>query len=350
MHRSRAMSRVRRVLLSLAGAMLVGCGSSASLEFSGASPTFADSADETPYPEAGAIADSQPSDEGDAAPAAPKCNPGKDGKANVCVRVLRGAEGPSITADAKTLHGLDGRGAVLVGLSAVRPGRDPAFVAQTWLPTESSGAGKLAATELPKVAELSVPPGTYWAFAVFRDQEPFVRPGVAVGDYVPRFVELPQVAVTAGMGVDLDISLYPVRAVDVELQLNATPAGSGAGPARLWLLDGTKVVGQGGAPCIELGGGHTEVVRVFTNQTGELGVAAALFDFGTVGEDGSDTVPSLPPGTLYAAPPFDTVKVAEGEWLSPGRRVELDSMISLAGAKPADPSSTCASYAVAPPK
>ncbi|MBI2390703.1 MAG: hypothetical protein HYV09_14025 [Deltaproteobacteria bacterium] len=345
------MSRVRRVLLPLAGALLVGCGSSASLEYAGPSPTFADSADETPYPETGPSADSQVADEADAAPPTPKCNPGKDGKANVCVRVLRGAEGPSITADAKTLFGLDGRGAVLVGLSAVKPGRELAFVAQTWLPTESSGAGKLAATELPKVAELAVPPGTYWAFAVFRDQEPFMRPGVAVGDYVPRFVELPQVTVTAGMGVDLDMRLYPVRAVDVELRLNTTAAGSGAGPARLWLVaEGKKIVGEGGAPCVELAGGHTELVRVFTNYTGELDVAAALFDFNSVGEDGSGLVPTFPPGTLYAEPAGNTVKVAEGEWLAPGRRVDLDKMIPIPGAKPTDPSPTCASYAVAPPK
>ena len=338
-----------------ASGALVGCGSSASLAFAMDPPATMDAGEPPPYPdaatddlEATVAADASPT----GVPTTPPCAPGKDGKANVCVRVLRGADGPSIAADSKASWGLDGHGAVLIGLAAVMPSaRNVAFVAQTWLPSESSGAGKLAVSELPKLVEMSVPPGAYWAFAVFRDQEPYMRPGLAIGDYVPRLVELPMVNVVAGDGLHVDVKLYPVRAIDVEVRATATPVGSGTGPARLWLVDDKKnVLGEGGAPCLDLSGGRAEVVRLFTTYTGPMEIAGALFDYGAVGDDGSGKLPLLPPGTLHVGPAGNAAAVAVGDWLAPVRRkLDLDKVVPLT-TKPVDPSPDCVADPYVAPK
>ncbi len=351
-HRLPTMVGISRLLAVMAAGALIGCGSSASLEFANGTPSIADASDESAYPDAASVdieggGEDATSDAGEA----PKCPAGRDGKANVCVRVLRGSDGPSVNADSKSTFGIDGNGAVLVGLTSVKPGRDISFVASTWLPTESSGAGKFAATELPKVAELSVAPGTYWAFAVFRDQEPYMRTGLAIGDFVPRIVELPQVTVVADMGANVDVRVHPVRAIDLEVKLAVAPSGSGAGPIGAWLLDDAKLAGEGRSPCAELAGGKTEVVRVFTTYTGELDAAAALFDFATPDETGP-ALAGFPGGTIYNDPssPSARVKILDGEWLSPRKRIDLDKSVTLGSTKPADPSPSCATYAYAPPK
>lgn len=351
------MSRVVSVLAACAalGGLGSACGSAESLEFAGGTTTYADTSDDAPYPDSSpSVTDGGTDAAGDAAPPTMKCPPGKDGKANVCVRVLRGSEGPSITADTKSAFGLDGRGAVQIGLAAVKPsGRDASFVVQTWLPTESSGAGKFDASELPKVAELSVAPGTYWAFAVFRDQEPYIRSGLAVGDYVPRLVELPQVTVVAEMGASVDVRVHPVRAVDLEIKLGTSALGSGSGPIGAWLLDEKQIVGEGRAVCAELGSGRMEVVRVFTTYVGTFDVGAALFDFTAPVDDATGLLPTLPPGTMYSdlAAGMNAVKIAEGDWLVPTKkRVDLDKSIPAGAPKPTDAFPSCASYAYAPPK
>ncbi len=350
-----SMVRLRRALALLAGALVMGCGSSASLEFANSDPpSIVDSGDPNPYPDSvTADPDAAKADGAAADAGVPGCTAGKDGKGNVCVRVLRAADGPSISADSKALFGLDGHGAVLIGLASVKPSaREVAFVAQTWFPTESSGAGKLAATELPKIAELPVAPGTYWAFAMFRDQEPFVRPGMAIGDYVPRLVELPQVTVTEGSGVQVDVKLYPVRAVDVEVRVTTVAAGNSVGPARFWMVDESKkIIGEGGAPCLDLSSGRSEVVRLFTTYTGTFETAGALFDFSHAGDDGSGAVPTLPPGTVYAGPSGNSLKITEGDWLAPARkRLDLDKLMSLSGIRPPDPSLNCLAEPYIAPK
>jgi hypothetical protein len=357
MHTGMPMRRVVRVLSASAvlSALVVGCGSVEPLQFAKGDPTKADAADETPYPEGG-ITDpdaNPPEADPDAAPPGIKCPPGKDGKSNVCVRVLRGSEGPSVTADAKSAYGVDGKGAVLIGLAAVKPsGRDSSFITSTWLPTESSSAGKLAATELPKVVELTVAPGTYWAYAVFRDQEPYIRPGPAIGDYIPRLVELPQVTVVADMGASVDVLVHPVRAVDLEIKLTTAASGSGSGPVGAWLINDGKIAGEGRVPCADLSGGRTEVVRVFTTYTGTFDVGAALFDFTAPTDDASGSMPALPPGTIHNdfTAALGAVKIAEGDWLVPTRkRIDLDRAVPTGSVKPTDSFPSCASYAFAPP-
>lgn len=360
MHTGTAMGRVVSVLAASAvvGALGFGCGSGESLAFGIQGPTVTDASEDSPYPDAGPpSADAPAPPDAAAEDAAPvmKCPPGKDGKSNVCVRVLRGSDGPSITADAKDAYGLDGRGAVLIGLAAVKPSspRDLSLITQTWLPTESSGAGKFAAAELPKVVELSVAPGTYWAYAAFRDQEPYIRQGVAIGDYVPRMVELTQVTVVADMGASVDVRVHPVRAIDLEVKLTTAPSGSGSGPIAAWLIDDKKIAGEGRVPCADLTGGRTEVVRVFTTYTGTFDVGAALFDFTAPMEDVTGAMPTLPPGTVHSdfGAGLGEVKIAEGDWLAPTRkRVDLEKTVALGVPKPTDAFPTCASYAYAPPK
>jgi len=341
------MSRVSCAVALLAAAGLFACGSSASLEFANGSPSYADGGDDSPYPDAAGLdleagnKDAPTTDAGEA----PKCASGKDGKSNICVRVLRGSDGPVLGEDAKSLHGIDGHGAVLVALASAKPEKDVTFVASTWLPTESSGAGKFAATELPKIAELSVPPGTYWAFAVFRDKEPYMRPGVAIGDYMPRLVELPQVTVVANMGANVDVRVHPVRAIDLDVKLVATPSGNGIGPIGAWALSEGKVIGDGRSPCSDLSYGKTDIVRVFTTYTGDIDVAAALFDFALPVDDGGGALPTFPAGTLYNAPL--RVKIAESEWLATKTRVALDKAVAVVAPKPTDPSPNCTTYSAA---
>lgn len=357
MHCPPPMPRFAYVLAAVTalGVLGTGCGSSVSLEFAKGGTTYADASDDAPYPD-GAVVD----EEGPGADAAlvsdaePPlvCPPGKDGKSNVCVRVLRGSDGPSISADTKSYLALDGRGALMIGLAAIKPtGTKDSFIAMTWLPTESSSAGKFASAELPKVAELSVPPGTYWAFAVFRDQEPYIRPGVAVGDYVPRLVELSQVTVVADMGASVDVRVHPVRAVDVDVHLGTAASGSGSGPLGAWLVEDKSVVGEGRVACADLSGGRTSVVRLFTTYTGSFDVRSALFDFSMPSEDGSGAVPLFTPGTVHNGDSPDTVKITEGDWLMPTKkRIDLDKVVPIGTVKPADASPSCASYAYAPPK
>ncbi len=342
-------------IVALASAS-VGCGSSSSVdEFGAPTPTVFDAA-ETPYPDSQtAPSDAGPADDAVAAgdvPAPPKCPDGLSGKGNVCVRVLRANDGPSINTDSKNL-GLDGRGTVLVALSTKPTVRDAAFVTQTWYPSASSGTGKFAIAELPKIAEpLSVPPGKYYVFAVFRDQEPYMRSGLAIGDYVPRVEELPSVEVTENGGFNVDVTLHPVRAVDVEVKLGVAPLGSGAGSLRAWLLgDNGVIFGEGIVPCADLAGGRTATVRVLSPFTGSaFKVSAALFDF-TTPTDMTATMPTLPPGTLYNEASAGTAaQLDEGDWLATERRsLALDKVVPMSTPKPTDPSPSCASYALSPP-
>jgi hypothetical protein len=338
------------VLGSLLIMLAVGCGSSADLSFGDAETTYADSGD-TVYPDGGP----PPSDTGPSGDAAvgdgdlpPACPPGSGGKGNVCVRVLRGGDAPSLNDESKAL-GLDGMGAVLVGLTEAKPARElSSFVAQTWYPGESAGTTKVAATSLPKVAEpLSVPPGTYYAFAMFRDVEPYVRPGVMVGDYIPRFAELGPVVVTADGGFNVDVKLYPARAIDVDVTMSTTPAGSGAGPLAAWVVDGGKIVGEGSLPCADLRDGKTATVRVFTTYTGSFEIAAALYDFTAPTDDTADLLPTWTPGTMHGKT-SDPSTFLEGEWVAPKTHLDL-SKVEPISTKPADPSPGCASAAYAPP-
>lgn len=336
------------VLGSLLIMLAVGCGSSANLSFGADETTYADSGD-TVYPDGGApTTDAAPaSDIAPDADAPPKCPPGSAGKGNVCVRVLRGADGPSLNEESKAL-GLDGMGAVLVGLTAAKPARELSFVAQTWYPGESAGATKVAATSLPKVAEpLAVAPGTYYAFAIFRDVEPYVRPGVSVGDYIPRISELGPIVVTDGGGFNVDVNVYPARAIDVQVQMSATPAGSGAGPLGAWVLDGGKIVGEGSLPCADLREGKSATVRVFTTYTGSFDVGAALFDYTSPTEDPTGLLPTWTPGTVHGKAEGPSTFLA-GEWFAAETHLDL-SKVEPISTKPADPSPGCASAAYAPP-
>lgn len=343
---------MRRVAcaLGLAGALL-GCGSSASLEFAKGGTTFADAGDDSPYPDTATLnEDAGVRDTYGLEDAGPPCPPGKDGKSNVCVRVIRGSDAPSISADSKTAFGLDGKGAVMIGLAAVKPsGKDSSYVAMTWLPTESSSSGKFAASELPKVVEIAVEPGTYWAYAAFRDQEPYNRPGVAVGDYIPRLVELPQVTVVAEMGANVEVKVHPVRAIDLDVRMTTTPSGSGSGPLAAWLIEDKKIVGEGRVPCADLREGRATTIRVFTTYTGTFDIGAALFDFTSPAEDGMSLMPAFPAGTVHSEPPIEPVKIGDGDWLAPKRRIDLSAVVPTGTPKPTDASPGCATYASAPP-
>ncbi len=344
-HFGAPMVRLGSVLVAALALAGVACGGSASLEFAKGEPAPADAGAVQPYPDAAAPTSESGGEDaaGVDGPPVPKCAPGKDGKGNVCVRVLRGSVGPSINEESNAL-GLDGRGAVLVGLSAVKPNGEPSFVTKTWFPSESSGTGKLAASELPKIAEpLSVAPGTYYVYAIFRDQEPYVRPGFAIGDYVPRLSDVPTVVVDENGGVSVDVVLHPLRAVDVDVKLGADPVGSGAGPVRAWLLSGTSIVGEGVLPCVELSDERTARVRVLTTETGALSLAAAFFDLALPGDGTPLELPSLPAGSMHedeAARP--AVTIASGEWIAPDPvQVVLDQVVPVDAPKPSDPTPGC---------
>jgi hypothetical protein len=329
---------------------LPACGTAAEkIEFGREAPdptdgaTIADTAfpDEAPTSDAGVTA---PSD----TPPVAKCPSGRGGKGNVCIGFTRGAAGPSLNDEARAL-GLDGHGVVLVGLSKSRSLGDPILVAQTWYPSESAGARKLSLEDLPKYAEpLAVAPGTYYAFAVFRDREPFMREGFEVGDWAPRIATLPQIEVGPGQGVPVVVEIHPVRAVKVAVRLAATPLGSGAGPLRAWLLDSDgKFLGQGGLPCVEFRAGVAPNLSLFTTHTGAFRLAAALFDFAPPVEEAEDWTPPSP-GTIHTGVERSKAEVRPGDWVVDAGNLALDEVVPLGAPKPIDPSPSCAVAAAAP--
>lgn len=346
--RPRLASILPSVLPALALAGAVGCGAS-DRSFGADSPTVTDTGVGGPGDDAG-LTDSGATDtgapDGGAEDAAllPKCPPPPKGKANVCVRVLRADIGPTITADTKKLLGIDGHGILAVGLAGVRPERDATFVAKTIYPSASSGVSKIAAADLPKVVDaLTVEPGTYWPFGAFRDLEPWDRPSPAVGDYQPRPADLTSVTLREGDSVVVDLTIYPLRGIDLRPRLTTTPLGSGAGPARAWLVHPLKglLMGEGGAPCVDLGADKVDPIRVFTTYTGTMDGIYELFDFGV----GTDPAGVLSPGGIHGR--AAKIDILASEWLVDERKVDLGEVVPFPGAKPVDSSPNCAAAAAA---
>ena len=346
MHRPFAMPARSFMALALVGA-LVGCGAANSASFGddgGATVSDALPSGDTDITlDTGAAVDGGPPDgETTDAAALPKCPPPPSGKANVCIRVLRGDVGPSLTADAKKLLGIDGNGILAVGLASAKPEHDATFVAKTLYPSASSGVSKIAAADLPRVVEaLTVDPGTYWPYGAFRDAEPWDRAGHAVGDFVPRIAELSPLTVTEGASINIDLTIHPLRGIDLRPKLAATPLGSGAGPARAWILHPLKglLLGEGAAPCLDLNLLKVEPIRVFTTYTGSFDAVVELFDFGL----GTDPAGLLSPGGIHGLTP--KVDVLAGDWLALERRVDLGDVVPFIGTKPADSSPNCTAFA-----
>ncbi len=344
MQRPSPMARRSLTALFLAFG-LVGCGAADSASFGddggatltdAAPPSDTELPPDTGAPDTGAIdgavTDTEP---------LPKCPPPPPGKANVCIRVLRGDVGPSLTADAKKLLGIDGSGILAVGLASAKPEHDATFIAKTLYPSASSGVSKIAAADLPRVVEaLSVAPGTYWPFGAFRDAEPWDRSAQAVGDFVPRVAELTPLTVTEGMSINVDLTIHPLRGIDLRTKLTTTPLGSGAGPARGWLLHPLKgvLMGEGAVPSLDLNLTKINPIRVFTTYTGTFDAVVELFDFGL----GGDYAGVLAPGGIHGATP--KVEVLPGDWLALERGVDLGEVVPFTGTKPADSSPNCAAY------
>lgn len=340
---------VPAVLLGLLGlAGLVGCGAGDFKSFGNDGTTVTDTGGGGPTEDADPT-DTRPGDSGptDAATdgaTVPTCPPPPKGKANICVRVQRGEVGPTLTADAKTLYGIDGNGILAVGLATARPERDATFVAKTIYPSASSGVSKIAVADLPRMVEaLTVEPGTYWAFGAFRDLEPWDRPTPAIGDLQPRPADLSAVTVAAGESLVVDLTIYPLRAIDLRPRLAATPLGSGAGPARAWLVHPLKgvMMGEGGGSCVDLSADKVDPVRVFTTYTGSVDAIYEVFDFGV----GSDPAGVLAPGGIYGR--VSKIEIQPSDWLVAERKVELTEVVPFPGAKPVDSSPNCSAAAAA---
>ncbi len=286
-------------------------------------------------------------------PSSGGCGPAADaGMSNLCVRVTKGADAPPITTAESTTLGIDASGTLLVALSVNPPRKASDLVAVTTLPSVSSGA-KFGIADLPKVAELAVPPGKYYVLAVFHDAPPYARNELMIGDWAPRAVdaaELPQVDLTdPSQGVALELPIYPVRGFDVSLSLSPriAPLGSGAGPARVVMNRPAGArVGRGTLSCGSVANGGTALVRVLTPfEPGDFTLEGALYDFATGPDDPSLDATALPAGTLATTNP-SALDVLETGWLGAPRALTLDRVIPFTTtAVPPDPTSACYAFA-----
>lgn len=352
----------------LAGGLLgeVGCGSAeATLAFGGGTGPSGDAGtddvDLTPTDSGLGVTDALDPD----AYVPGKCgSSAKAGEGSVCIHVNRGAgsTSPHINDESRAI-GIDGIGALYVALLdtetldvVAKP------VAYRTFPSASSSTRFSIADDLPKTADISVPPGTYYALAVFYDQDPIGARDFAPGDYVPQLSNkwnLPKAEVTAGRSVEVNLDLFPVRAVDVEVLLKpgVRPVGSGSGPLRAHLVTSgaaPKIVGVGRLPCADLSAGKPAQVRIVTtSSTGSYWVKIALFDFAAGPDDPVldvfDAPP--PPGAIvnYGGSAYASLKLTDG-WVSPKQVVELDKVVAFSGPLPADPTPSCVAYTSAPSK
>lgn len=357
--------------LTLIGGVLgeVGCGSAeATLSFGGGPGDPVDgSADDVALP---------PADTGPLVSDAPDTEtfvPGKCGstakatEGSVCVHVSRGAGGvsPHISDDSRAM-GIDGNGVLYVALLdtetmdvvATKP------VAYRAFPSASSSTPFSIETDLlvPKTADIPVPPGTYYALAVFYDQEPLGARPFAAGDYVPQLsdtLNLPKAEVTVGKSIEVNLELFPVRAIDlsVVLKTGVHPIGSGSGPLRAHLVTtgaGPKVVGEGRMPCADVSTAKPAPVRVITTSgPSSYWVKVALFDFAAGPDDPVLDVFDAPPpaGAIvnYGGSAYASLKITDG-WVSPPQTIELDRVVSFTGVAPSDPTPSCLAYTAAPTK
>jgi hypothetical protein len=346
-----------RIVCSAAVALaLLGCGS-ASFDAFGGTPSVtnedaAPSGDDVALPDAPIVIDSGTTPN-DAGPSPIGCGRASDaGMSNVCVHVTKGAEGPPISADeAKSLN-IDANGTLLIGLATTPPHKASDLVAVTTLPTVSSGA-KFGISDLPKVAELNVPPGKYYVVALFRDAPPYDRSELMIGDWSPGVVaakDLPQVDLgDPTVGVAIEVPLYPVRGFDATMRLDASvkPLGSAMGPARAQMLAPSgKLVGQGTLACASVATGTTATVRVLTTAApGPFTLQGALFDFASGPDDPSLDAATLPAGTL-ATTGSSATDTLENGWLGAPRSLVLNRVVPFGGVIATDPTSACYGFAI----
>lgn len=345
-----------RIVCSAAVALaLWGCGSASFDAFGGAPTTTNDDGaapgEDVALPDAPLTIDSgtMPADSG---PMPLGCGRASDaGMSNVCVHVTKGAEGPPITTAETTTLGIDGNGTLLIALATTPPRKASDLVAVTTLPTVSSGA-KFGILDLPKVAELSVPPGKYYVVALFRDAPPYDRSDLMIGDWTPGVIaakDLPQIDLSdPTVGVAIELPLYPVRGFDATLRLDTSvkPLGSGMGPVRAQMVaPGGRLVGQGTLPCASVANGTTATVRVLTTAVpGAFSLQGALFDFATGPDDPTLDAATLPPGTLAST--GTTADTLETGWLGAPRALVLNRAVPFGGTIATDPTSACYGFAI----
>ncbi len=282
------------------------------------------------------------------------------GSSTICVKVTKGSSvaPPHVDADSRAI-GIDGYGALYVALLADPYAKTAKPIVTRTFPSASSSTRFSIETDLPKVAELTVPPGSYYVVAFFYDQEPAGSRDFAAGDYVPHIEngwDLPKVEVGSGAGRDVEVQLFPVRSVDVTVKLKSgvKPVGNAIGPlmARLSTTSKGDVVGSGFLPCADLGK-PTALRLVTTASPDTFALKVALFDFAAGPDDPVvDALGTPPPaGSLVdyggtSTPP--TIKLADG-WVTPPVTVTLDRVVPYEPT-PSDPTSACVAAGAAPVK
>jgi hypothetical protein len=222
----------------------------------------------------------------DGASTNPSCVPQPDGTPVVCLSVNLAASGPALDDAAKAL-GIDGVGVLVVGLSTAPFTHGVVFTNSAKEPPASSGA-RFMISELPKTLTLPVPAGHYYLYATFRDAEPYDRDNLAVGDFTTPMLETSTVDVHPGDAVSLSVPLFPVRALDAQLSLDAKPALYGVGPARAWLRSADGVVGEGRLGCVDFSSattGTTVPIRVLTTSSSTAFDLFGAFYDGALGID-----------------------------------------------------------------
>ena len=341
---------------------LVGCSASESRSPFG-QPTDGGSrgeaGDEVVLPDEDAGADVHPrTDDGFVQP---KCGGALKESSNgaVCVRVLKGADGPHIDSVSRALR-IDGEGVLVVALMPDPWLRTSKPLAVRTFPSASSSTHFVIATDLPKIAELEVPPGHYLAMASFYDQPVVGSRDYTAGDFLPKMEGGwvgPKVEVSAGGAMSVEIQLFPVRQVDVTTAARSTlrPFGSGSGPLRvsLWNRDPFLLLGDGRLKCADVFATKPVVRVITTAEPGVYGARAALYDFAAGPDDPVIDDDGAPPsgaivdydGTTAPA----SIAIADG-WVSPSVDLTLDRVVPFASTIPVDPTPSCMPYSAAPMK
>jgi hypothetical protein len=294
-----------------------------------------------------------------------KCVASSADLGTVCIHVKRAAAGPPIDDVSKAL-GIDGIGALVVMLMPDPWVKTSAPVVLKMFPSPSSGKDSFDVhADLPKTADLDVKPGKYFPFAVFYDQPGFATRQIDVGDYVPKMSGdwvIPTVEIVAGGAIDLELDLYPLRAMNVNVALapSVHPVGSGTGPLAAAIMsagtttDAPKAIGVGSLPCADVVYGKPVVHVLTTAQPsgpGGYDVRVGLFDF-AAGPDDPTVDPSIlppPPGAIvnYDGTRAPQLVLGDG-WVTGPLDATLDHVVPFVDLPPTDPTPNCTAYGAAP--
>lgn len=292
------------------------------------------------------LGDSKRADDGTTSTDATSCVPSMNSDlANICVHVFRDLTAPAITIDTSKELQIDGLGTLTIGLtrdSTISP--KTSWVAVINFPSPST-TQPFNISDLPKQSDFSVAPGTYYAFALFRDRPSLDQTKFEVGDYigwVQSAEGMPQpIQVSSGQAVDLTLSLQAIRAMTVEVkQGNIRPLGNGTGPLQIALTkqaSSKAVLTDEWFKCVDIFKTNSYTTQLYTYGKDQLFLHARLYDY-SVPKSFEDPIPS---GTLISASEGLSVFIPSDSWIIPKQTIEFSRVVPFSDGTPIDPTPYC---------